>query len=179
MSVRATTGRRGRGAWFAMLGAALALSGCAANIETPGSANSTVKSAVRSKYPEPVDLARARAACLERSGWNVSVGDDAAITADLTPGTESDYRRDDDDCLKQLGIDPEAPPTSAQLRDAYDDSLKGAECLQNGGWATSPAPTFETFADTYDTAPWYPWAEVPDEDFTKAVSLCPTPEPTY
>lgn len=153
------------------------LAGCSA--EAPVKVTSEPTSAVKSKYPEPIDLARARADCLEKQGWAVEVDDEARITADLKPGTETDYNQDDVACLKKLGIDPDAPPTDAQYRQAYADSVKGAKCLRAGGWQISAAPTFGTFKDTYDSDPWYPWAEVPDIDAEDAAQQCPTPEPTY
>lgn len=170
--------RRGSTAALGLCAAA-ALAGCTTAASTPSSDASSAVSGARSRYPEPIDLAKARARCLEQSGWAVTVRDDATITADLEPGTESDYRQDDANCLKSLGIDPDAPPTQAQLRRAYEVSVKGAACLRDGGWSISNAPTFDTFVDKYESDPWYPWAEVSDEDFAEATKLCPTPEPTY
>ncbi|MFF1877166.1 hypothetical protein [Leifsonia sp. NPDC058230] len=109
----------------------------------------------------------------------MKVGGDATITAQLKPGTEVEYRKDDTECLRKLGVDPDAPPTEAQYKQAYSDSKSGAVCLREGGWHISEPPTYLTFKDTYDTDPWYPWAQVPEIDFEEAVKKCPTPEPTY
>lgn len=161
------------------LSAAAMLGGCTTTTSAPSADTSSAVSSVRSKYPEPVDLAEARAKCLTKAGWAVSVQEDASISVDLKPGTEADYRHDDDQCLKRLGIDPDASPSRTQLRQAYEASVQGAACLREGGWTISTAPTFDTFEDHYDSDPWYPWAEVPDEDFAEAARSCPTPEPTY
>ena len=169
--------RRGGGVIAIAIVAAALLAGCSSEATVQAQAEPT--SAARSKYPEPIDLANARASCLEDRGWAVKVEEDAAITATLKPGTEADYHKDDTACLKKLGVDPDAPPTEAQYEQAYKDSVRGADCLRESGWSVSRSPTFETFKDTYDSNAWYTWAEVPDEDFEEAVRQCPTPDPTY
>ncbi|BDZ48104.1 hypothetical protein GCM10025867_03450 [Frondihabitans sucicola] len=136
-------------------------------------------SALRKKYPEQIDLARARAACLTSKGWPVSVSEDASISANLRPGTEESYDDDDRTCLKELGVDVDAPPSDALLKRAYKESKAGAECLRSAGWQISRAPTYVTFKDTYDSDAWYPWAEVPLEDSEDAITACPAPEPHY
>lgn len=136
-------------------------------------------SALRSKYPEPIDLASARARCLEGKGWAVTVTNEGAITADLTPGTEQEYDADDDACLRGLGADPDAPTPEHLVKEAYRQSTSGANCLRHAGWHISPAPSFETFRDSYETHVWYPWSEVPIADTEQALKRCPAPEPTY
>lgn len=156
---------------------ALSSTGCTADrshrVESEGS------SALKKKYPEQIDLAQARGKCLTEKGWPVTVRSDASISLNLKPGTEDAYDRDDATCLKELGVDPKAPPSEQVLRNAYSQSVSGADCLRESGWSVSKAPTFATFKDKYETDAWYPWAEVPVGDSELALKACPAPGPQY
>jgi hypothetical protein len=155
----------------------LSSTACSSSATAPSSRETTT--ALRKKYPEPIDLARARAKCLESKGWVVSVTSDAGISANLDPGTEDSYNRDDEACLKKLGADFEGLPAESLLRTAFAKSKEGAACLRRGGWPISKDPTYETFKDTYLSDVWFPWAEVPAGEEEEALKLCPGPEPDY
>lgn len=160
-----------------LVGFALGLTACTATHPVTGASSSV--SALKQKYPEQIDLARARGKCLETKGWPVSVRDDASISIDLKAGTEAAYDRDDARCLKELGVDPDAPPSEAVFKNAYAQSVEGAACLREAGWSISPKPTYGTFKSTYETAPWYPWGEVPERESDDALQACPAPGPQY
>ena len=152
------------------------LSGCS-NAENPTESSS--QSEVRKKYPKPIDLANARAACLNESGWGVTVNGEGQIVANFRADLEAEYEQDNLACLKKIGIDPDAPTPENVVNDAYGIYQNGAKCLRKAGWPISKAPTFQTFKDTYETDAWFPWEEIPDVDLDEAVKLCPGPEPTY
>lgn len=154
---------------------AAALSACA-----PESRSSELGvSEVRKKYPTPMDLAKARAACLNERGWGVKVNERAEIEATYASNRQSEYEDDNRTCLVALGVDPEAPTPPHVVEEAYRIYVDGAQCLASSGWPISRAPSIQTFKDTYETAPWYPWGEVPPEDMADALTQCPGPAPTY
>jgi hypothetical protein len=155
---------------------AILLSGCA-DMAIPDTSSS--QSEVRKKYPRPIDLANARAACLYASGWLVTVNREGHISANFPPGLKAEYASADRACLKKIGIDPNAPTPENVINDAYEIHQNGARCLRKAGWPISKAPTLQTFKDTYETNAWFPWEEVPDSDLNEALKLCPGPEPTY
>ncbi|MFF1632489.1 hypothetical protein [Leifsonia sp. NPDC058248] len=152
----------------------LALGACTTS---SGEASST--SEVRQKYPTPMDLAQARAECLNDRGWGVKVNENAEIEAAYPSNRQSEYEADNRQCLVELGIDPDAPTSEAIVVDAYRIYKDGANCLSDAGWDISDSPSLQKFKDTYESDPWYPWSEVPEQDATEALKLCPGPEPTY
>ncbi len=155
--------------------AVLLMSAC---VPSANGADSGV-SAIRKKYPTPMALAKARADCLNVRGWGVKVNDAAEIEASYPSDRQADYEKDNRDCVVQLGIDPDAPTPEKVVEKAYGLYKNGASCLRTAGWNISPAPSLQRFKDTYEAAPWYPWAEVPVADMTAALKLCPAPAPTY
>lgn len=163
--------------YAAVLGALLIplLAGCA---EVTASEPTDI-SAVRKKYPQPIDLANARAECMRERGWDVSVDDDGQIHADFPADQGDAYGNDSTDCLTSLGIDPEAPTPEKTLDSVYPTYVEGADCLRKAGWEISTTPTLATFKDTYETQPWYPWSEIPPQEWDGAKKLCPSPGPTY
>jgi uncharacterized protein YceK len=156
----------------------VSLSGCS-SVDSPTQSQSSSQSEVRKKYPRPIDLANARAACLFASGWLVTVNREGHISANFPAGLEAEYASADRACLKKIGIDPNAPTPENVIIDAYGIHQNGAKCLRKAGWPISKAPTLQTFKDTYETNAWFPWEEVPDSDLNEALKLCPGPEPTY
>ncbi|AGW41216.1 hypothetical protein O159_11230 [Leifsonia xyli subsp. cynodontis DSM 46306] len=136
-------------------------------------------SEVRKKYPTPLDLAKARADCLNDKGWNVTVDDDAQIHASYPSAKDAGYQKDSHACLLKLGIDPDAPTPDSVVSAMYPLYEKGAACLIAHGWPISEAPSLQVFKDTYETNPWFPWGEVPTGSLADALKLCPQPKPTY
>lgn len=154
---------------------AATLSACA-NESTSGRSG---VSEVRKKYPTPMDLSKARAECLNERGWGVKVNERAEIEATYTSNRQAEYENDNTACLLKLGIDPDAPTPAAVVEEAYGIYLDGAKCLTSAGWTISKPPSLQTFKDTYETSPWYPWAEIPEQEAAEALSQCPGPLPTY
>jgi hypothetical protein len=177
MRSRARSTRSGIGFSLIVLSSVtILLSGCAA-AGIPETSSS--QSEVRKKYPRPIDLANARAACLNELGWGVTVNAEGQISANFVAELEAEYESDDVTCLKKIGIDPNAPTPESVINDAYGIHQNGAKCLRKAGWKISKAPTFQTFKDTYLTDTWFPWDEVPDTELREALKQCPAPEPTY
>jgi hypothetical protein len=152
------------------------LSGCAAS--EPASSESPV-SELREKYPRQIDLANAQADCLRKKGWSVAVDQDGSFGSNFPDDQRDDYNRDSLACQKAVGIDPDLPTPTYLVRQQYKDFLQGASCLRKLGWPISKAPTLATFEDTYESDPWIPWDEVPQDDEFKALKHCPFPEATY
>lgn len=126
-----------------------------------------------------MDLSEARADCLNDRGWGVKVNERAEIEATYTSNRQAEYENDNKACLLELGIDPDAPTPATVVEDAYKLYLEGAKCLTSAGWAVTEPPSLQTFKDTYETSPWYPWSEVPEQEMAEALSQCPGPVPTY
>jgi hypothetical protein len=150
--------------------------GCASDRQpTPTSSVSELKK----KYPRQIDLAKARAACLQQKGWPVTLDEQGAIALALPDGKEAEYNSDDLACLKELGADPDSPTPKSVVAWQYKAFLKAAKCLRKAGWQVTVEPTLQTFEDTYETDPWIPWDQVPTGDLIKSYELCPPPKPGY
>jgi hypothetical protein len=116
---------------------------------------------------------------LNHRGWGVEVDDNSQIVATYPSTQQAEYERDSRECLVELGVDPDAPTPENLVESAYPQYKAGAACLRSSGWSISKAPSLQRFKETYETEPWFPWAEIPIEDLTMALEQCPAPEPTY
>jgi hypothetical protein len=131
------------------------------------------------KYPTQYDLASARADCLNEKGWDVELSENGEISISLPEAQTRLYREDDTQCLKDVGIDENRSLTEKEWDDTYDAYLAGAECLIEAGWPITSPPSVEVFRGTYDTDPWLPWVEVPEDQMATAFRKCPMPDPIY
>ncbi len=109
----------------------------------------------------------------------MTLSSDGAIVIDLANGQEAEYARADLECLKEIGIDPDAPTPEWVIEEAFAYHRAGAQCLRKLGFTIGAAPSYQTFKDTYETHAWWPWDEVPELDQPVAEKKCPTPPPTY
>ena len=167
---------RGLAALLLVAGPAVfSLSACATKNEDPASSTSEL----RKRFPTPLDLANARADCLNERGWGATVTDRGEIAARYPSNKQSEYEMDNLECLRSLGVDPDAPTPEAVVESSYLIYKAGAACLEAAGWPVSPVPSLQTFKDTYETNPWFPWTEVPVDSMAEALEKCPGPEPMY
>jgi hypothetical protein len=160
---------------FVVASISLSISACSGSEAT----DSSPVSELRQKFPTQLDLANARVRCLNERGWGAKVNDEAQIEATYPSNRQAEYERDNHDCLVKLGADPNAPTPQRLVEKSYPQYKKGAECLREAGWEISEAPSLQQFKETYESAPWFPWAEVPTADMADALTKCPAPEPTY
>lgn len=131
-------------------------------------------------YPEPIDLANARAECLISKGWASEVEpENASIATLVPPGMEQDFAQDDADCLEAVGLDVGRDLTVDEFSTLYDQYTDLANCLEGLGYPASAIPSEQSFTDSYFVDPWVPWLVVPDEFLSDAIESCPLPPPVY
>lgn len=73
---------------------------------------------------------------------------------------------------------PAAPVTREERSAFYEQLLETAECLRAEGYEPPPAPSLETFLDTYDASPWHPYESVHPgalEEWYRINAVCPQP----
>lgn len=165
MPARARRGMRGGATALLVLAAGLLLTACSTPVP---SYDSEVLDGLRT---DPDDMA-AIATCLDQRGWDASLVE-GAIEIDVPTAQQEQYEKDSADCLREVGIDPDAPLTEEQFRAVYDWSLVVARCLEGAGFAVPDAPSFEVFRSTYDSDPWIPWSLVEGPDLGRAGNACP------
>ncbi|WP_230671708.1 hypothetical protein [Rathayibacter sp. Leaf248] len=150
---------------MAALGVSIGLAGCAPALST--------------KAPDvgilfgSAEVNEAKASCLKERGWTIDLQDDGTIFADFPEEQVEAYQADSTACLKEAGIDPDAPMTQDQYRAAFAWYEEIASCLLDAGWSVPDKPSYEVFKTSYDTDPWIPWSEVPGEQIMDAHSTCP------
>jgi hypothetical protein len=147
------------------LAAALLLTAC-------GAPAPTYDTEVLDGLRTDADDMAAIATCLEQRGWDASLIE-GAIEIDVPTAQQEQYEKDSTDCLREVGIDPDAPLTEEQYRAVYDWSLEVARCLEGAGFAVPVAPSYEVFRSTYDSDPWIPWSLVEGSDLGRAGAACP------
>lgn len=114
----------------------------------------------------------AMATCLQARGWDATLVH-GAIEIDVPSDQKRQYEDDSAECLREVGIDPDAPLTEEQYRAVYDWSREVARCLEGAGFAVPEAPSYEVFRSTYDSNPWIPWSLVDGPDLGRAGAACP------
>ncbi len=148
-----------------LVAGALVLSSCA---PSPSSYDRQVLDELRTDAEDMAFIAT----CLSDLGWDARLVN-GAIEVEVPDEQAQQYESDSLDCLRETGIDPDAPLTEKQYRAAYGWSKELAECLEGAGWPVPPTPSFEVFRDTYDEDPWLPWSFVEGKDLGRAGELCP------
>lgn len=119
------------------------------------------------------ETTQSRLQCLQDKGWDVAIGTDNEIIAEISEGQVESYQQDSQECLIAAGVDPSAPLSDQQYAAAYEWYLEIAECLTANGWPAPAAPTLATFRDTYTTEPWIPWSGLDDAQLDAAMTACP------
>lgn len=112
------------------------------------------------------------AACLRDRGWSAEL-ENGAITVDVPQAQKTAYEADNLECLREIGIDPDAPLSESDYESIYAWHVDIAECLEGAGLPTPDVPSYEVFRSTYDSAPWIPWSEIQGPDYDRAADACP------
>jgi hypothetical protein len=117
------------------------------------------------------------ASCLAAQGFGVQVMDDGGIHYDQPPAGQAQaqavakYTCDVEYPVRQLGV------TDADLRVLYDWNVNELiPCLEGAGYPVSEGPSFASFKDNYERAPWVPYEEVPvvsKDQFDELNRVCP------
>ncbi|MCP1412900.1 hypothetical protein [Paenarthrobacter sp. A20] len=161
-----------------MVGVLVLLSGGVAGCDSSTQANE-LKPAME-RFPTPLDLATARASCLQGKGWDSKVlEEDATIATTVTEVQQRKFEEDDAACFAELGVDPNREPTTAEYDVLYSQYVEGKRCLEEAKHFISSPPSRQVFQETYLTDPWIPWTEVPALDRDLAMKECPMPPPIY
>lgn len=131
---------------------------------------------------DPDDWAPVIAGCMNDLGFpNVTAGDDGSLqSGDFVTSQAEAYDLALFECNVMYPVDPKySEPLTSEQVDAlyayYKDTL--APCLEDQGYHISPAPSLQTFQQTYDSGPWLPYAEIvasvsPDE-LNELYDVCP------
>lgn len=155
--------------WAVGVMAALVLGSLAACTAAPPKSGPSIDDLFASK-----DQQRAVADCMREKGWQVEFDErTGAIITQVTDAQNSVYEADTAECDAAAGIDFSQPPNDEELTLIYDWYSRIATCLEGGGWEVPPRPSFETFADTYETDPWIPWIEIPGPESADSRKHCP------
>lgn len=143
---------------------ALILTGC-----TAGPAADT--SRIRDLMTTDEDMVQI-AECMQDRGWPVRL-ENGAITIEIAEDQRDLYEADNLECVRETGIDPDAPLSEDDYEAIFEWHLDIDECLRGAGWPTPPVPSYEVFRSTYESDPWIPWSELSGPDFERAVEACP------
>lgn len=136
--------------------------------------------AASNKFATPLDLARARAECMQSKGWDSKLNEDDGTVATSVPvGMNEKFDQDDAACFVELGVDPNRSLTSKEFDTLYDQYTVGAECLKSAGFSSPEPPSRQVFEDTYDSSPWIPWTSRPSDEIPKAMEACPMPQTIF
>ena len=131
-------------------------------------------------YPDPIDLANARAACLVAKGWGSEVDEENGSIHTLVPtGMDEDFQQDDFDCLQEVGLEVGRDLTDDEYATLYRQYSELAACLERVGFPPSELPSGQAFRDSYMSDPWVPWLVVPPEQMSATIEKCPLPPPVY
>lgn len=112
----------------------------------------------------------ANAACLEQRGFDMRVeeqGEPPSLTwvPENLPDEQTDaYNEAFSACIDEIGEpSPEPPPTEAQIREIYLLEVATAECLRELGYEISDPPSEDVFIESYSTAPWVAYFDLPKD----------------
>lgn len=136
--------------------------------------------AASGRFATPLDLAKARAQCLQEKGWKSEVNlDDGTIGTPIPAGMTEKFQSDDAACFKELGVDPNRRLTSREFDFLYEQYTHGMECLESIGHSVPERPSRQVFEESYMSNPWFPWSVVPRENLGEALQKCPLPDPIF
>jgi hypothetical protein len=128
------------------------------------------------------EWAPAIAGCMNELGFpDVEAMDDGSVVSgEVSASQRQAYDFASYECNVRYPVDPKfsEPLTNEQIDNLYayyKDTL--APCLEDQGYQISPAPSLQTFRQTYNSGPWLPYAEVvasvtPDE-LQDLYDVCP------
>lgn len=151
----------------------IAVTGCSPTVSADGPTAMEL-------YPEPIDLANARAACLVAKGWGAEVDAENASIHTLVPtGLDEAFQQDDFDCLQEIGVEVGRDLTDEEYATLYRQYSELATCLEDLGYPRAQSPSEQSFRDSYMSDPWVPWLVVPPEQMSVVTEECTLPPPVY
>ncbi len=163
-------------ALLAMTVAALMLTGCG---------SPTQPAAPTPSPPQPLSaspLGDLLYLCLRDLGWDVTIDPDGGVLADSrTIPIEQKPLLDEDTAKCFAEIDAVKVIDDVEKERLYNAELLTRQCLIERGHEIPPAPTLQTYIDTYDTTLWAAWSYLDlrnmDENAYRQLSeSCPQPQ---
>lgn len=158
----------------------LAASCCVAALLSGCTADSTVDPSPNPEKYEGMSFVEAVPQCLNERGWDtVGVGDDGLKT-EVSPAQREAFASARQECLIETGyFVADEPLTADGVSDWYDGLIRSSACLEGIGYSPPPAPTRQTFIDTYFNDPgslWEPYP-IPDslDEWAQIEEACPQP----
>lgn len=119
------------------------------------------------RYVNLQEWPRAKADCLTAAGFPSEVDDDGGVSSHVAGAQASALALADFQCQAEYPLDPtfETPLNRSQLKFLYFYFTKTLTlCLEDAGFSVSPAPSFASFEDGYDSASsWTPYSTVPKQ----------------
>ncbi len=153
-----------------------------------GCSEPSVTSPASSSAPSPPDplskspLGDLLYLCLRDHGWDVTIDWDGGVLADsrtIPIEQKPLYEEDADECMAE--IDAMQVLDDDEKERLHDAEVRTRECLLDHGHEIPPAPTLQTYVETYNTMLWAAWSYVDlrnmDEDTYRQLNeSCPQPQ---
>lgn len=105
---------------------------------------------------------RAYADCLRSKGWATELDPDGAAGTDVPEEQYAEYDRAALQCQQELldaglTLDPSRPLSEELVRHFYDEALAYHLCLEERGYPTTDAPSWEVYRASFGAEGWF-WA---------------------
>lgn len=120
-------------------------------------------------------------ACMAESGWEMSIGEDgeSVIYDQPTEAQAPVFNEDRDVCLDSLGQLNPAPPSEETVLRIYESQVASAECLREQGASIGEIPSFQEYADTFNSEQWSPFSSLGPNEYMTLTQACPELDPVF
>lgn len=166
--------------WAAgLLLGALLLAACNVAGEPPEASTTTVGSLA----DDQTARSDSYVTCLRQNGIHAELMPDGAVFWIAPENQLEAYDAIDARCLaeaeERFPLAP-APTTSEEIAAFYEQLLETAQCLIREGYEPPPAPSLQTFVETFHEAegPWHPYQSIRSlnaEEWHRINEACPQP----
>lgn len=110
-------------------------------------------------YAALAEFAELVGACVEEQGWEVEVDGSGIEVFWGDPANADSANAALAECKERYS--DQRPQFAPSPRESYDYQLFVAACLEEQGYSISEPPSFEVYAEEWETGPsWYPYDEV-------------------
>jgi len=103
-----------------------------------------------------VEVTRRTVECMKDHGFSVEVipPGDGISYANVPQEQNAVAVAQSEECERSMAVPAWTPPSADELRVVYEYNVALKACLADLGFTTTPAPSFEVFAETYLSGPW-------------------------